>query len=530
MKSIIGVDRSQTEVKLVELDLSAKLPKLLNFALIKLPSDNDLETVKYVKDVSSSYGFKGKEVSIAGSSVSSDYRILELPPTSKKNMNQLINQQIKASAQDAKGELAIGYKVVGKKSVSGLEKNEVLVVSSPQESMRGLTSLVDSVGWKTRLVTTSSLAILSLARLHPSFDPKSLVAVIYIGGDAGHLVIGMDEKVFYPRDIAFPYEKPEDRAEKFAVEINRAILYFGQRAENRGQISRIFVCANRDVIPSLSVALQSVLDQQLEIVDLSLLLDLSPLGGRALEFESLAESFSISIGAALELTRDLPLSLLPKQVKERSAQPIVKVNLIIISMVAATILILSSTQFYILKTKANYVKLSNEQLRKLEESKPLLQEIEMAQKERDIYQQKQRFLKEFTPGGDWESTLNMIATTIPPNVSLIALDISRKGDRWNISLKGQSESEKIYSAFSEVNRFYYDFRQLPFFENAKMEPPKVSSPFRSNQPSLDITQTVASEKEETIILNFEIQASLKSKPFKLSELFQKNEASEAPVK
>lgn len=174
MSSILGVDIGTAAIKIVEIERTSSLPKLINYGILKsnthLERPNsaiqnsalkiaEKETAELLKTLIKEAGFKGNEA-IASIPVFSVFiALLEMPQMPEADIAKAMAFQIKQHIPLPISEVAIDWLKVGDKETEEGIKQQILLISIPNEIIKRYQNIFKMAGLKLKALEIESLSL-----------------------------------------------------------------------------------------------------------------------------------------------------------------------------------------------------------------------------------------------------------------------------------------------------------------------------------------------------------------------------------
>ncbi len=198
--SILGVDIGTASIKIVEVEKTSTLPKLKNYGILKtnthLERPNsalqtsalkiaEKETAEFLKILIKEAGFKANEAIASIPAFSVFVTLLEMPQMPEADVAKAMSFQIKQHIPLPISEVAIDWLKVGELETEEGIKQQILLISVPNEIIRRYRNIFNLAGLKLKALEIESL---SLARALVGNDPTA-VLIIDIGACSTSIAI-----------------------------------------------------------------------------------------------------------------------------------------------------------------------------------------------------------------------------------------------------------------------------------------------------------------------------------------------------
>lgn len=443
-KRVIGIERHPSGMRFVELDQDSVPPRVLDFGMLNLPQEPVREAMH-----SSGRWRKKLMANAAITGPATEHEIISLPPMSKKDLQTVVQREIKKTAG-----WVYAYQVIGVIEEGETKKLQVMIGSALETELKGLWHDVEKVGLVPRLLTTPPNALKEALSLVEGFES---IALIHFGAQGWNSVITRRNGFFF-RAI---HQDPDLDPDLVAREIERTLLYYKQT--NRGQsVERVFLSGEPQLVAMMGEQLEGRLPVQVELFRPLGSLDVTPLGERTAEFREALPSLALVLGLALiRPSRDI-LSLLPSEVQAQKRER--RQQLVKRSSVAALVALLSLGHLvfaYRISTTQRLLKDRQEAFQRLQ---PLLKEVSEVKKARELYQMVSPFLDEASRRGPaWQPLFQELSLAAPGEVVLQSLKITATKDGWQLVLQGVASASDSSTTMAAFNRFYTRLNESPTF-------------------------------------------------------------------
>ncbi|MEK9154848.1 MAG: type IV pilus assembly protein PilM [Patescibacteria group bacterium] len=189
--SVLGVDIGTSSIKIAEISKSSEKPKLKNYGILEAQSHlersnsalqtnslklADKETAKLISALVEKSRFKTKNVVASIPSFSSFVTLVEMPKMSNEEVNKTMSYQIRQYIPLPESEVAIDWIKVGESESEGIIKQQILLVSIPNEEIRRYQNIFKLAGLKLKSLEIESMA-LSRALVFGDLTPTILVDI-----------------------------------------------------------------------------------------------------------------------------------------------------------------------------------------------------------------------------------------------------------------------------------------------------------------------------------------------------------------
>lgn len=301
--SYIGIDLGSHSIKCVEVDLIAKNPTLVNFAIyesdkLRLDLTNDESINSYalkLKEFFNELDFQTNEVSLSLPESDVYLNTKLVPKMSDKEIRNYINLQATDIFPENINELTYDYKIIGQKDSNTME---ILVVGAKKERIEKYVSLIKKAGLTPKIFEAKTI---SLSRIVDSKDSKDAVMILDFGYLYSTLHVSLGRVPRFIKTISIgsnslnkaliqnlnltniqaenykvAYGLKENVAEgkvfnflkplidSYILDIKRSVIYFMDKNKGIG-ISKIYLTGGLSKLPGLEEYLQKNLNIPVEV-------------------------------------------------------------------------------------------------------------------------------------------------------------------------------------------------------------------------------------------------------------------------
>jgi len=452
----LGIEVTPSQIKLVEMDSSTVPPKVFGFFSVSLFSSHSENISQQVRAALSHLNPKTKKARMAISN-SSFHNLFSLPPIPEKEMREVVKRELRGTLSLPLQEMGFDYRIVGEEE----RKKIILAVAAPSSSVKKEALFLKDLGLTPELITTPPIALFNALKLMGERD-EEIIAHIHLEESKGHILFLRDGRWAFYRE--FP-RSPNIR-EGILPEVQRSFLYLRQQLRGR-EVRRIFLSGHgtegleRDLGEALGMDVEPLLPN----------LDLSPLKGRAKEFNQILHEFTIPLGLAGKRVKDT-VNLLASQASERSYGAILKK--VAFAGIALSALTIGLSYAWLSREASNSHRRLQERREAIKRFEPYL----TAQRERDLYWKHLALFKDMNYHLLWAETLRELSLLVPPEMVFQSLTLKREVNKIKVTIKGEVFAPKTLLAQEIFNRFYSKIVSSPFFTKVEIDPNtmKVSPP------------------------------------------------------
>jgi len=474
----IGIDLRDSEIKIVEMDTRAKLPKILNYHTSTLSTENRDERALQVRKIIEEKGFSARKTNIAFSSSSVLHKTITLPHMSKREMKAVLKREAKKEASSISGEIVYDSLILGSVVEKGIEKNNILLVIAPQDEANEILSFWKEVGLEPQLLTTVSLALLGSLKTTSSEWENEVTAFLYLGALQTFMIISDRGKLEFSRDFMLSKRECEESSldlpdseyvNRLTMEINRSFLYY--KHQFRGKVVKKTILAGE--IENLNVIKDSLnegVDQDVDVFLPTQHLDTTNLGENQKAFQELLPSMAISLGLCLKDMRKTKINLMPAEVVEK--KQIFARKLAFCTSTSIILLLLLFGYLFLFLSVKNHQRILFRQQVFWREIAPMVNKLTKVERERELYQSRLFVLENFKSTDLlWQDMLKSLSLMVPDEMLLHFLQAKKEGEVYQVDIKGEVVSDSAASTQAVFNQFYHDLEHYSFFKT--INPPSI---------------------------------------------------------
>jgi hypothetical protein len=365
--------------------------------------------------------------------------------------------------------------VIGDTVDKGVEKDEVLVVSTPSFEVKRALYIVIEAGWEPVLMTTFPVAC---ANLHPSTESDNFVSFVNLSEGKSFVTVSRDGRPKFSREFFLEFghsaapeqsmdyqnigEVEEEQLqnvidERIVTELSRSFLYFKQFS--RGETIRKAYLMGEHCGEALAKTVEDrfVIDveppEKLLAGQFDLQGDALPKAG---EFD--ISLFTHLIGMAMKTSRKEEINLLPQEYVERKKRFLKRsffYGAAAMYVLANLVLILDIEQLApVIYKNRDYANRVYDLKRRAEESEAILRELDH-------------------PFKRWVECFGFISQVTPGTITYDELNILKGSDGYLWTLSGRTMGANPEKVQLEFNAFYSSLNKNPFLGKARYIPKKV---------------------------------------------------------
>ncbi len=387
-KKIIGLDIGSYSIKAVRLESSFRGFELEAFYEKPLPRESGPPPEEVISSTLRELVSEGEMdgytfiTSIPGNQVST--RILSLPFTNEKKIDQVVGFEVEGDLPFALEDLVVDYHILQKKE----NESRILVAAVKKELFKSYLGILAAAGIDPRIVDIDSLALFNLYQMVSEDDKEKCLSLIDLGAAMTSICIFSGGQVFFIRTIplagdaiteaiqkgfGFSYTQAEElklrsgelkQREKGKVsrtikrtlepllqEIWQTFYHSGEMSIKR--VEKAFICGGTSRLPNLPEYLAKRLG--IEVTKLNILKEIPHRLPETAELDSIspqALALSLREVSGIETSR---VNFRKGEFSFRKAIKEIQGKLIFAGVMAAVILLLASFSFF-----SHYFQLSSQ--------------------------------------------------------------------------------------------------------------------------------------------------------------------------
>jgi type IV pilus assembly protein PilM len=526
----IGIDFSNSGIKIVEVDTKSKPVKVINYVVDTYSIEDRAELSDYIKNILGEKGFSYKKAHIAFSGSLVQHKIITLPQMSKREMKVVLKREAKKEASSIPGEIVCDSTILGTVKEKGIQKNKVQLVIVPRNEVEDTLSFWKGAGVEPQLLTSTPLALLdSLKALSTGWE-ENIIAFVNFGMLKTFIMIAEQGNLEFSRDFSLgakedkipdfkdgdetpPFDGLEsDYIDRIFTEINRSLLYYKHQFRGKS-VNKIILGGELTQLEIIKDSLKERFEQDIDIFSPTEYLDTTSLGEHQKAFRKLLPSLATSLGLCLkDIGKAKKINLMPREIVEQKQLFGRKVAMGISS--AILLLSLLTGYFFLSQSvRAQQKSLFTQQVF-WQEMAPMVNNLTRVERERSLYQSRSLILDSFLYSWTlWHDILKGLSLVVPNEMLFHLVEVTKKGQGYQMDIKGEVIAESAASAQATFNRFYFDLERSPFLKD--LDPPVITlNPYvetlqgDSDRSSLNLR--LGGEKENRSVkqsvskLNFEI--------------------------
>lgn len=507
-KRLLAIEVSNREFVILEYVRGSSPLKITNITRKRRPQGEPAEVASFLKNLLEEEGFVARKAKVVISGPSIEHRTLTLPPVSEEERELLVKRKLEEEVNLPVSELAISSRVVGSAPSRGVEKDEVLVVSTPAFEIKRVMFTLIEAGVEPLGITSLPVAC---ASLQPPKEKDDYLAFVFVTKDKSFITVSDNLFPRFSREMRIPHqgdeipeefenfqsvgEVPSDTMkavdERVVTELTRSFLYFKQLSRG-GSVKKVFLLGDytsTSMIQLISERLALETDTMSSLLDDRFDLSWVP-GDKSEDFDK--NRFSYLISLAFETDEDA-INLLPPEYRGRRRKFIDRA--IIMASSVAFLLVNAFLIIGIISAKNHYRSLLTE----MEVQLPALrQNSEFATKIFDLKEQahlSEMILRELeNPFSRWVEYFGSLSQVTPSTLEYDVMNISRDSRGYRVRLEGSVAGMNPQAVQDRFNGFYRALKKNPLLEESRYTPLEILPLENYRLPY-----------EEKFILNFILQ-------------------------
>ncbi|RMG60450.1 MAG: hypothetical protein D6713_02930 [Deltaproteobacteria bacterium] len=462
--------------------------KVTNFFSTDRPSGEPKEVARFLREFLQSEGIVAKKARVVFTGAACEHRVMVLPKASREEREALVLRKLEEETRVPLSEIAASHAVLGVTSERGVEKQEVLVVSTPLFEVKRLVFTLIEAGITPVQVVSFPVAV---SFLHPPEEKDDFLAFVSLTREKSHVVISYDGAPRFSREIFIDIVREpsagglEDYGvvgeveegevnivdDRVATELTRSFLYFKQIS--RGASVKK-VCILGEYAPSSlmervnsrlvveTVRADSLMKGGYDLIERA--------GEKAASFDALPFLHLIALSRR-EVTRD-SVNLLPPEYLERRQKVLdTAVATLVVAVFLAVNVVLLGGIFTARSHYRGVIEEVESQLPHLYQQREYASRLknlrEMAREsEKILGDLKQSFVH-------WEEFLGLLAASVPREVTFDEMRVEDAKGYFTVTVKGFAIGRSPEAAQSAVNRFVEKVKSIPFVAEASYRPEKI---------------------------------------------------------
>jgi Tfp pilus assembly PilM family ATPase len=333
-KKYLAVEIARKTVSIMEFIPGTSPLKITNFARAKKPGGEPSDVARFLREMARDAGITGEKALVVIKEPVIEHRTYVIPKVPKQERDVLVMRKLEEDVSTPLSELSVANTVIGDTVDKGVEKDEVLVVSTPSFEVKRALYIVIEAGWEPVLMTTFPVAC---ANLHPSTESDNFVSFVSLSEGKSFVTVSRNGKPKFSREFFLEFghsaapeqsmdyqnigEVEEEQLqnvidERIVTELSRSFLYFKQFS--RGETIRKAYLMGEHCGEALAKTVEDrfVIDveppEKLLAGQFDLQGDALPKAG---EFD--ISLFTHLIGMAMKTSRKEEINLLPQEYVER---------------------------------------------------------------------------------------------------------------------------------------------------------------------------------------------------------------------
>lgn len=465
----LGIEITSSHIKLVEADASIQPAKILNFALIDILSPHADNIAQQLKAIVKEKGFKTGRANTVISHPSIIHRLTTLPPMPKEEMAMIISREVE-QAKHFPEEHVFDWHIIREVEEKGVGKKEILFAIAPSGVVDQKITLVEGAGLNCNLLTTIPLSLLNSIKLIRDGE-KGAIALLYLGIDRGYLIFAREGRWTFSRE--FPKGEEGFNEQHVTSEVKRSLLYL--KKQFRGEETDKLIISGElgEDLHIIKEGLRENLSLNVEELDPTYNLDLTPVKGRIREWETFFPGLAIALSLALQYPADGVIDLIPLQVKKRKREFKKRVLLGVVAAIILLGLVVSYGGLHYNVGVHNKILRQNKAA--MNRLQPILKEAKELEERRYRHNKSLAFLERLsTKSTHWVKALRHLSLIVSDEMVFRALEAKRVGDEWQIIIKGEIVAPDSFTVQKSFKHFYTSIKSSTIFSQVELMPMNIA--------------------------------------------------------
>ncbi len=488
-KKMMVMEVSQKRIEILEYIHGTSPLKITHYVNAERPGGEPSEVARFLRNLLEEKGISAKKAKVIFTAPTIEHKIITLPHTSKEERKLLVNRKLEEELRIPLSELAVSSKAVGKKEERGTDKEEVLVVSTPQfEVKRLLFTLIEA---EIEPVEVTSLPV-ACSLLHPLPEKDDYIAHVSLSREKSFVTISENRFPRFSREInvEFPDEPVKNNvvnfhmleveekgdtvtgpAQRIVTELTRSFLYFKQLSRG-GTVRRVYFLGER-AERNLGEHIEGKLAVECAWPesDLSGKIDFIGVDEEETKVFSLNHAAHLVILALEEDNKDR-INLLPSEYMGRKKKMVDRV--LLAGLASAFFLINAFLIIGMLSAKSHYQTVISEikgQYAHLDQNRNYALKIYSLKEKARISEEILQDVRH--PFTSWEDYFGIMSQGTPGGVTYRDMTFVKGVDSYQVSLKGTVAAmypEQVQTVF---NKFYAACAKNPFIKELKYSPVSI---------------------------------------------------------
>ncbi len=480
---------SQKRIEILEYFPGTSPLKITNYVNAESPGGEPSEVARFIKDLMEEKGITAKKAKVIFTAPAIEHRVITLPHVSKEERQLLVNRKLEEELRIPLSELAVSSKAVGNKAERGKDKDEVLVVSTPQfEVKRLLFTLIEA---EIEPVEVTSLPI-ACSLFHPLPEKDDYIAHLSLSKEKSFVTISENRFPRFSREIhvAFPDEPVQSNVVNFQMveveekrdtvsgpvqrivtELTRSFLYFKQLSRG-GTVKRVYFLGEKAERPlgdqiEEKIAVECVWPEN----TLTEKVDFVGCEEEGRKVFSLNHAAHLVLLALEEEDKD-KINLLPPEYVGRKKK---MVDLALLAAVTTAFFLINAFLIIgILSAKNHYKSVISEikgQYAHLDQNRNYAMKIYRLKEKARISEEILEDVRH--PFTSWEDYFGIMSQGTPGGVTYRDMTFVKGEDSYQVSLKGTVAAmypEQVQTVF---NSFFAACAKNPFIKKLKYSPVSI---------------------------------------------------------
>lgn len=483
---MLSVEISRRNLSILEFIPGTSPLKITNFARASKPAGDPAEVARFMRKMADDAGITGNKALVVINEPIIEHRTYVLPKVSKDERDVLVMRKLEGDVSTPLSELSVVSAVLGDTVDRGVDKDEVLVVSTPDFEVKRALYIVMEAGFEPLLMTSFPVAC---SHLHPSAERDSSISFVLLSEGKSFVTVSRDGKPKFSREFFLDFgssdvpeditgyqiigEAEEDRIQKviderIVTELSRSFLYFKQfsRGETLRKVYLMGEYGGEAIRQTVSDRFVMEVDTPETLLTGKIVLVDSAFA-RGDEFD--VSLFAHLIGLATKAKETGEINLLPQEYLERKKKIVkrtVATGAAALYLLANVILI-----FGFSSAKSHYQSL----LREFDDINPVI--VKNREFTERIHALKRKaaeseaILRQLEhPFTRWVECFGLLSQAAPKTVTFDDLSIQKEVNGYQWKLSGRTEGRTPEEVQLEFNRFFSSVKNNPFLDGTRYIP------------------------------------------------------------
>lgn len=468
-KTLLGIEATASEIKLVEGDPSSFPIKVHNFFSVDLLFTDPRNVAEQLQGALKRRKIHSRLAAIAVPGPDIRYQTMDFPPMPAAELKAVMEREIGRLYPSQEG-YELRWERLDEVEIGGKKRQRVFVVAAPSVQVSQYRVIVEEAGLTVTAITTVPLALLDSVRLIREWGGKK-VCLVHMGGERAYIVFARSGQWSFYREFSLKARKSgaeEGPLERVSMEANVALLY--DREHSAGEkVAAIMVSGEGDLVP-LQEALEKSQGIPTGLFRLGSGVDFVPAGAKAALFSEAASDFVVPLGLVARSGEEREINLLPREAVRQRLAARRKTMALAAGIVA--LFLLSAVSLGLSYRVRSYRALVEVKTAEAERLSTFVRLAEEARRQAELQQRIGRLMMGRMPRDTtWTEVLYTLSLVVPEEVLLRSLEMKwNPGAEWDISLKGEAVGRSAFIAQNGFHDLVKALTKSPHFNQVKFMP------------------------------------------------------------